>query len=188
MNPDFAKDLPRQLRFWALHVPLNALPSFIIAISLFRFDKHPNVIVTMLAAIGIFIIGLAATVAMVPDLNRDDHPLARGLRAAVTFRAWVSGLSAAMLVLAPPSLPLIPDFWCGYLAAGVVEETADFLHLQSAHVESGGFVPVLLTTIVEGAIIATALAMLAFFLSLYFQCRDRRKAFISTASPAPLRR
>lgn len=188
MNPDFAKDFPRQLRFWALHVPLNALPSFIIALSLFRFDKQPFAIVTMLLAIVVFIMGLAATVAMVPDLNHDGHPLARGLRAAVVFRAWVSGLSAAMLIIAPPSLMLIPDFWCGFFSARTVEATADVLRLQSSDVESGSFLPVMLTTVVEGVIIAIMLAMLAFFLGLYFQSHDRRKAFTSAGSPARLRR
>jgi hypothetical protein len=188
MNPDFAKDFPRQLRFWALHVPLNALPSFIIAVSLFRFDKQPSVVFTMLAAIVLFIVGLAAMVAMVPDLNRDGHPLARGLRAAVAFRAWVSGLSATMLLIAPSSIFLIPDFWCGYAAAGVVEEILGAFHPPTSHVESGNFLPILLTTVVEGGIIAIALAMITFFLCLYFQSRERRKAFTSAGSPARLRR
>ena len=189
MNPHFAKDFLRQLRFWALHVPLNALPSFIIATRLFSFfDKHPFAIVTMLAAIVLFIIGLAATVAMVPDLNRDGHPLTRGLRAAVTCRAWVSGLSASMLIIAPPSLMLIPDFWCGFFSAHIIEATANVLHLRASDVETGNFLPVMLTTIVEGAIIAIVIAMLAFFLSLYFQSRERRKAFTSAGSPAGLRR
>jgi hypothetical protein len=188
MNPGFAKDFPRQLRWWALHVPLNALPSFIIAISLFRFDKQPSVIFTMLAAIVLFIIGLAATVAMVPDLNRDGHPLARGLRASVVFRAWISGLSATMLIIAPPSLLFIPDFWCGYFATRVVGTIANVLHLPSSGVRSGGFLPVMLTTIVEGVIIAIGIAMITFFLCLYFQSRERRKAFTSAGSPVHLRR
>jgi hypothetical protein len=189
MNPDFAMDFLRQLRFWALHVPLNALPSFIIATRVFDFiDKQPSAIVTMLAAIVLFIIGLAATVATVPDLNRDGHPLTRGLRAAVACRAWVSGLSAAMLVIAPPSLMLIPDFWCGFFSAHIVEAFADVLHLRASDVETGNFIPVMLTTVVEGTIIAITIAMLAFFLSLYFQSRERRKAFTSVDSPAGLRR
>jgi hypothetical protein len=188
MNPDFTKDFLRQLRFWALHVPLNALPSFIIAVSLFRFDKQPSAIVTMLAAIVLFVIGLATIVAMVPDLNRVGHPLARGLRAAMILRAWVSGLSSAMLVIAPPSLMLIPDFWCGYISAALVEALLKALHLGASRVSTGSVQSVMLTTVVEGLIIATVIAMIAFFLCLYFQGRDRRKAFTSASSPAPLRR
>jgi hypothetical protein len=184
MNPDIAKDFPRQLRFWALHVPLNALPSFIIAMRLFHFET----VLTMLAAIVLFIVGLAAMVAMVPDLNRDGHPLTRGLRAAVVFRAWVSGLSAAMLIIAPKSLILAPDFWCGYLSAALVKVISDALHVAALPVSTGNFEPVLFTTVVEGAIIAIAIAMLAFFLALHFQSRDRRKAFTSMGSPARLRR
>ncbi|RYD44159.1 MAG: hypothetical protein EOP83_31395 [Verrucomicrobiaceae bacterium] len=188
MNPDFAQDFPRQLRFWALHVPLNALPSFIIAISLFRFDKQPFAMVTMLSAIVIFILGLSTIVAVIPDLNRDGHPLKRGLRAVMTFRAWISGLSSAMLVIAPPSMSLTPDFWCGYISAGLVEELSKLLHLSSAEVSTGSFLPVMLTTALEGLIIAISIAMMSFFLCLYFQSRDRRKAFTSAGSPAPLRR
>jgi hypothetical protein len=189
MNPAFAKDFPRQLRFWALHVPLNALPSFIIATRLFNFfDKQPFAIVTMLAAIVLFITGLAATVATVPDLNCEGHPLTRGLRAAVVFRTWVSALSAAMLIIAPSSLMLMPDFWCGFFSNAIVEGTANALHLRAGDVETGSFLPVMLTTVVEGAIIAIAIAMLAFFLSLYFQSRERRKAFTSAGSPGDLRR
>jgi hypothetical protein len=125
---------------------------------------------------------------MVPDLNRDAHPLARGLRAAVKLRAWISGLSSAMLVIAPPSVMLIPDFWCGFFSARMVEATADVLHLQSSDVESGSFLPVLLTTALEGLIIAMAIAMMTFFLCLYFQGRERRKGFTSAGSPAHLRR
>jgi hypothetical protein len=170
-------------------VPLNALPSFIIATRVFDFiDKHPFAIVTMLAAIVLFIMGLAATVATVPDLNRDGLPLTRGLRAAVACRAWVCGLSASMLIIAPPSLMLIPDFWCGFFSAQVVEATANALHLRASDIETGNFMPVMLTTVVEGTIIAIAIAMLAFFLSLYFQSRERRKAFTSAGSPADLRR
>lgn len=40
MNPDFAHDFPRQLRFWAFHVPLNALPSFIIGLYFQGRDRH----------------------------------------------------------------------------------------------------------------------------------------------------
>jgi len=185
MNPDFAKHFIRQLRFWALHVPLNALPSFIISISVFRFDKQPSAIVTMFAAIAIFILGLATIAAMIPDLNRDGHPLKRGLRAAMMLRAWISGLSSAMLVIAPPVMTLIPDFWCGYLSAAFVE---GLLKSSSAKVSTGTFLPVMLTTALEGLIIAIAIAMMTFFLCLYFQSRERRKAFTSAGSRAPLRR
>ncbi|HEY1122213.1 MAG TPA: hypothetical protein VGE67_11465 [Haloferula sp.] len=188
MNPDFAKHFIRQLRFWALHVPLNALPSFIISISVFRFDKQPLAIVTMFAAIAIFILGLATIAAMIPDLNRDGHPLKRGLRAAMMLRAWISGLSSAMLVIAPPVMTLVPDFWCGYLSAALVEQLLKFLHLSSARVSTGTFLPVMLTTALEGLIIAIAIAMMTFFLCLYFQSRERRKAFTSAGSPARLRR
>jgi hypothetical protein len=187
MNADFTRDFSHQLRFWTLHVPLNALPSFIIAISLFRFDKQPLAIVTMLIAIVLFILALAATVAIVPDLNRPGHPLTRGLRAAVTLRAWVSGLSAAMLVIAPPSLMLVPDFWCGWAAAALVGRLSRLFHLGCSEVVSGGFSSVMLTTVAEGLIIAIGITMIAFFLCLYFQSRDRRKAFTSAGSPAPLR-
>jgi len=188
MNPDFAKDFLRELRFWALHVPLNALPSFIIAISLFRFDKQPLAIVTIFAAILLFIIGLATIVAMIPDLNRDGHPLTRGLRAAVKIRAWISGLSSTMLVIAPPSMSLVPDFWCGYVSAALTEGLLQALHLGSSGVRTGSFLPVMLTTALEGLIIAMALAMMTFFLCLYFQSRERRKRFTSAGLPAHLRR
>ena len=184
MNSDFTRDFSHQLRYWTLHVPLNALPSFIIALSLFRYDKQPLSIVTMFIAIVLFIIGLAAITAAIPDLNREGHPLARGLRSAVRLRAWMCGLSAAMLVIAPPSMGVIPDFWCGFLSANIVEAFGSNFFPRSSHVESGGFMPVLLTTVVEGAIIALAIAMIAFFLCLYFQSRERRKAFTSAGSPA----
>ena len=184
MNSDFARNFPRQLRFWAPHVPLNALPSFIIAISLFRVDKQSLGIFAMLAAIFIFILGLAAITSMVPDLNREGHPLARGLRAAVTFRAWVSGLSVGMLLISRSALMLVPDFWCGFIATGLSRQLMEALHVGSSPSPTSGFLPVMLTTVVEGVIIATGIAMLAFFLCLYFQSRERRKAFTSTGSPA----
>lgn len=188
MNPDFANDFFRQLRFWALHVPLNALPSFIISISLFRFDKQPLAIATMFAAILLFIVGLATIAAMIPDLNCAGHPLARGLRTAVRFRAWISGLSSAMLIIAPPSMTLVPDFWCGYVSAAFAEGLLQALHLGSPGVRTGSFLPVILTTTLEGLIIAIAIAMMTSFLCLYFQSRDRRKTFTSAGSPAHLRR
>ena len=188
MNRDFAKDFQKHLRFWALHVPLNALPSFIISISVFRFDKQPFAIFTMLAAVLLFIIGLASIAALIPDLNRDSHPLARGLRAAVMFRAWICGLSSAMLVIAPPSMTLVPDFWFGYISAALAEGISKALHLGSSRVSMGGFPPVMLTTVLEGLIIAIGIAMMTFFLCLYFQGRERRKSFTSAGSPAPLRR
>ena len=169
-------------------MPLNALPSFIISISVFRFDKQPFAIITMFAAIAIFVLGLATIAAMIPDLNRDGHPLKRGLRAAMTFRAWISGLSSAMLVIAPPVMTLIPDFWCGYISAAFAEGLLQALHLGSSGVRTGSFLPVMLTTTLEGLIIAIAIAMMTFFLCLYFQNRERRKAFTSAGSPTHLRR
>jgi hypothetical protein len=186
MNADFTRDFSHQLRFWALHVPLNALPSFIIAVSLFRLDKHPSAIFSILGVIALFIMGLATLTAVMPDLNRSGHPLARGLRAAMILRAWVSGLSVGMLLIAPSGLAIIPDFWCGLMANAVVKQ----IHVLATNplpLPTGSFLPVMLTTVVEGLIIAIGIAMIAFFLCLYFQSRDRRKAFTSGGSPAPLR-
>jgi hypothetical protein len=187
MNADFTRDFSHQLRFWTLHVPLNALPSFIIAVSLFRFDRQPFAIFTMLIAIVLFIFVLSAITAMMPDLNRQGHPLARALRATMILRAWMSGLSAAMLVIAPPSMGIVPDFWCGYVSAALAGGISKSFHLASSTVTAGGSMPVFLTTVVEGLIIAICIAMITFFLCLYFQSRDRRKAFTSAGSPAPLR-
>jgi hypothetical protein len=183
MNADFTRDFSHQLRFWALHVPLNALPSFIIAVSLFRLDRHPSAIVAIFGVIVLFIVGLATLAAAVPDLNLAGHPLARGLRTAMLLRAWVSGLSVAMLLIAPSGLALIPDFWCGLMANEVVKD----IHLTAMNrlpLQTGDFLPILLTTLVEGLIIAIGIAMIAFFLGLYFQRRERLKPFTSAGSPA----
>ncbi len=174
----------KQLKYWSLHCSINALPSFIMAGLYLNLWQRPGSVAAMLAAIGTFVL-LYATITSLPGPFRDaDSPFSRALKLGTRIRIGISALS---LCLIPMELILLnPDFWCGWLAMGIVNAAGQ--HLlgigEFMTVEKNTAASIYLTTLLEGFLLSTILMMISFFALIFGQMR-RRKKFGEAAGCSP---
>jgi hypothetical protein len=172
---------PRQLRFWAFHSSLNALPSLCIALGYMRLWDNPQAVVAMIAAISTFILLYAALTSLPGPLADRGHVLSRSLRLGAKIRGWISVLS--LLMVWPPAIFFTPDLWCGIFATNVFNHLARLAGFSSSFGgnipsdASSGFFPVYAVTLIEGFILSFFLLLISFFSIMFVQARDRRAAF-----------
>lgn len=171
----------RQLRYWSLHCSLNALPSFGIALAYLGLWKNPEGVAAMLAAIATFILLYATLTSLRGPLSNPGHVLSQSLKLGTKIRSWISGISLLMVPLGPAML-FMPDFWCGFLSVSILNQTYKVLGL-GIEVLSGnpsnsnvGFLPVYLTTMLEGFIISFLLLMISFFALFFVHRKAQRRA------------
>ena len=176
-----------QLRHWTFHCLLNALPSFIIAAAWLKL-RSPVAVAAMLAAIGTFILLYATLTSLDGPLSDRNHVFSRALKLGAKIRAWISGLSL-LLVPTEKLMMLTPDFWCGFLSVGLLNQAgqffnpgSNFFHLVSGTTTDKGFLPIYATTLLEGFILSFILLMISFFAVIFLQSRDRRKFFADARS------
>ncbi len=178
--------LPRQLRFWALHCSVNALPSFLIALVWIGLWQHPVAIAAMLAAVATFIAGYTLTCLVAAPLRDPRSLVARALGIGLGIRCWISGLSLLAIVYSP-LVTVMPDFWCGYAAALAVERFGTLTGLTAfgdlVDARRVNFVTVYATTLVEGLILSIMLSMFSFFALVVVQALERRKMYTVSVPP-----
>jgi hypothetical protein len=180
----FLANVPSQLRYWALHCGMNALPSFCIALWALGLWQVPVAIAAMICAIMTFILLYSTLTSLAGPLSDKTHVLSRALRLGAKIRAWISGLS--LLVVFTPAMSITPDFWCGFFSVEITETIIrrlwipDFAGIGPR--EKPVFLPVYLATILEGFILSGILFLISFIAVIWLQSRDRRK-FFRTACP-----
>ncbi len=187
----FFATFPRQLRYWALHCCLNALPSFAIALAFLKLWEKPFGIAAMLCGIATFIILYALITSLVIPLANEKHILSRSLRLGTKIRAWISGLSVGVLLLSlGQGMMLVPDFWCGWLSIAILHAITSKIGYGMNHFDVSGsgsfdnFFTVYATTVLEGFILSFILLMISFFAILFIQSRDRKKMFLDAHAKA----
>ncbi|WP_367875133.1 hypothetical protein [Luteolibacter sp. Populi] len=176
------KVLPHQLRHWALHCSLTALPSFGIALFMLQLWKLPAAIAAMLAAIATFIALYALITSLKGPLTDPGTLVARSLKLGTRIRTAISLISIPLLFTRMGGWT--PDFWCGFLACSVTNAIGKKLgsHQELIRSGRGDFLPVYFTTILEGIIISFMLLMIAFFSLLILQRRQTRRSFPAAIS------
>ncbi len=169
--------LPRQFRYWLLHVSLNALPSFVIALSVLDFRHRPGAVVAMLAGIG-FVIGcLTLLTSLEGPLAHPESLPARALKAGVRIRSAIS-LGGALLAIVTKSGFLLIDLWLGLIACSITEGVGRMLKSgMFPGLRREGFLPVFSTVVVEAVLIAFIVVMISFFALLVIQRRESRKLY-----------
>lgn len=179
MNATFLRNFPQQLRYWSLHSGFNALPSFIIALVHLKLWKTPQAVAAMLLAIALFIVAYAVSTSFSDSLSDKSHVLGRSIRLGTRIRTWIACLSVPLTIT--PGVFFAPDFWCGFIAAGIYNQIARLLRNPAFSggdfgiFENGKFIPVFAVTILEGLIISFLLLMISFFCVIFLQSRERRK-------------
>jgi hypothetical protein len=176
--PTFSQAFPRQLRFWLLHCLLNAAPSLGIALGWMTLWRSPQAVAAMFSAIGTFVLLYATLTALPGPLSRPDHLLSRSLRLGAKVRGWISGISILLLPL-PVLLIFLPDYWCGWAAIMLVNLPSRATGAPPVFSTEGGadsaeFLPVYLTTLIEGFLLSFVLLMFCFFALLVVQARERK--------------
>ena len=152
--------LPREFGRWTLLCTLCALPSFIIAL-LFEFDSGPQV-VAMVCGVATFIPVFAVAASLRWYRLKRGTVLGRALRAGTKVRVGISLLALLMLTPALWKYPaddgvflqVNPDFWCGYAAAMLLDQTGVGLDLKTV---AGTYA----LTVTEGAILTLTLGGLS---------------------------
>lgn len=169
-----------QIRYWSFHCILNALPSFWIALKFLQLWKQPSSVVAMICAIITFIFLYAAVTSFSEPLSDRQHLFSRALRLGAKFRAWISAGSLVALLFGKDVMVMLPDMWCGFLAAALVNQAFG----GNTPASSFSFLQVYSTTMVEGFILSFLLLLISFFAVIFLQARDRRNAFSSIKSVA----
>lgn len=180
MSPTFRSTFPRQLRFWAFHCCLGALPSFFIAVIFTSLHTNVEAVTAMLSATGIFILSYAAITSFVPALSDERHILARALKVGVKARCWLS----AFILLIPPLgvLLILPDVSCFWISALIVSLAARELGLKARLMDTpgmAGFGEMFITTIIQGVMLSFTVLFFSFCAAMILQSRDREEFFAS---------
>ena len=179
----FLAAFPRQLRCWTIHCTLNSLPSFCIALGMLGLWKNPLSVLAMLCAIATFILLYAVFTSLVEPLANEKHVISRSLKLGTKIRAWISGLS--LLVVFTPAASITPDFWCGLMAVMFTNSLARWAGAAGNffNIEGGNatFLPIYVTTMIEGFILSFLLFMISFFAVLFVQAKDRKRIFTATS-------
>ena len=176
------KVLPRQLRHWALHCSLTALPSLGIALYMLQLWQLPAAVAAMLAAIATFIVLYALITSLKGPLTDPGTLVARSLKLGTRIRTAISLVSIPLLFT--QMIGWTPDFWCGFLACNVTNTIGRKLgvHEDLVRLGRGDFLPVYFTTLLEGVIISFILLMIAFFSLIILQRRQTRRSFSAAIS------
>jgi len=187
----FPQTFRRQLRYWAFHSSMNALPSLIIALGWLGLWKHPEAIGAIFAAIASFILIYATLTSLKGPVSDGGHVIHRAVRLGAKIRAWISGISIGLVIL-PAIAMFTPDFWCGWAAINllnllerVLGSGGDFFTIDPGS-GTHAFWKVYVTTMLEGFILSLLLMFISFFCVIFIQSRDRRRAYGALDQPGGL--
>jgi hypothetical protein len=175
----FLANFPGQLRHWSFHCILNSLPSFTIALWALGLWQSRFAMAAMASAIVTFILIYATMTSFEGPMSDEKHVLARAFKVGTKIRAVISILN--LLLAFTPFLMLTPDFWCGFMATGIVDQVLQitgnqpvFRNLNAGEI---GFFPIYLATMVEGCILSGILFFISFIAVIHLQAKDRRRFF-----------
>ncbi len=185
---EFIAVFPRQLRFWALHCSLNALPSFLIALFFLQLLKKPFGIAAMLTGIVSFIFIYATVTSLLKPLADEQNLLHRAMKLGTKIRVWISAISVCLIPLG--GFTLLPDFWCGWLSIAIIEKSTKILNsnpspglfdLEGTQ-DLPTFISIYTTTMLEGFLLSAFLMIICYFALNIIQFRDRKKLEASFVS------
>ncbi|RYD33824.1 MAG: hypothetical protein EOP87_10315 [Verrucomicrobiaceae bacterium] len=88
--------IPRQLRFWALHCTLNALPSLAIALGWLGLWRSNTAILAMVTAIATFVVLYTVVTSVIRPFSDVSGTLSRALRMGTKIRSWISVVSLVL--------------------------------------------------------------------------------------------
>ena len=180
----FLTHFPGKLRYWAFHCTVNAVPSFVIALWVVDLWKYPAAWVAMISAILTFILLYSTLTSLFEPLSNERHVLSRALKLGTRIRSVISGLSFPLSMT--PIFFILPDFWCGLYATGIVNQVSTELgHGYPFQVSEGtypGAVSIYSATMVEGFILSGILLFISFIAVMVLQERDRRRHFEGAAT------
>lgn len=180
----FLTNFPGQLRYWTFHCVLNSLPSFCIALWALGLWQSRFAMAAMISAIVTFILLYATLTSFEGPLSDKNHVLSRAFKVGAKIRAVISVFN--LLFAFTPAVMFTPDFWCGFLATGIVDKVMKMTGNPPPFAQSDsvdlGFFPIYLTTMIEGCILSGILFFISFIAVIWLQARERRK-FFRTACP-----
>lgn len=180
MKEQFLQHFPRQLRYWARHCFINAIPSLIIALAWGQLYKFPVAITAMICAIATFILLYAVITSLPSPLAEDDHLLARSIHCGAKIRSWVAGISIPLVCI--PGFALItPDLWLGMCAMSIIRWITQ--SRTDGISPPPDFWSIYAITMLEGIFISFLLLMIAFFAFLFIQSKQRRSIESTMESP-----
>lgn len=174
----FRAAFPRQLRFWAFHGVMNALPTLWITLILLNLRQSSVAVMAMLSAIATFILLFATLTSLRGPLSTEGHLLSRSLKLGAKIRAWMAVVSLLPLWA---GLYLIPDYYCYRLAVtAACYTTIPGFSMTGYHAYNIAELPsslIYATTIFMGLILSFLLLTISFFALIYLQARDRKRVF-----------
>ena len=185
---EFSVKLPKKLKYWTLHCLINALPSYIIAVSWLGLWTNPAAHLGMIAAVISFIVAFAVMTSLSGPLSRSGSLLSRALRVGLIMRIFCSAWTLLMIPTGA-FLMLTPDFWCGQIAVNIVKFIYQIFGEEAILLASirgsgsgasqlvAGFTEVYLTTLIEGAILSLMLFTFSVVAVVILQARDRKKLY-----------
>lgn len=178
----FRSNFPRQLRYWALHCILNALPSLGIALGWAQLVRSPAATAAIFTAIATFILLYATLTSWITPVADKSRLLFRSLDLGLRIRAVISVFSLFGL-WDKDHLIFLPDIWCGLAAAFSIDWLGRRFGFERINLNGrqpgsvSGFFQIYATTMLEGFILSFLLLMISFFALIILQAKDRRKAF-----------
>lgn len=164
-----------QLRFWAFHCSLTALPSFLIVVINPGLGTNTTTILAMLTGITIFILIYTLAGSSISALHDQKHLFARATRLALKIRLFISVASLPLVFFVSQMeklLFIIPDYWAG-VTAGFALSSLSPTHAWS--IESFPFT--VGWTLLEGFILSFLLFMGTFFCLLWVNHKEKKKIF-----------
>jgi hypothetical protein len=181
----FLTVFPRQLRFWAFHGVLNALPCLWIAWGPSGFWKDGPSVVAMLSAIVTFFLFLATLTSLHGSLFTEGHLLSRALKLGVRIRTGMALISLIPLAITKNGPEFILDSYCGIAAliASCYMILPGFSINDLAYgPPTGQYLIIFATTILTGLMLSFFVLMTSFFALIILQARDWKKLFASADS------
>ncbi|MDB6136316.1 MAG: hypothetical protein JWM59_4559 [Verrucomicrobiales bacterium] len=199
MDPSFS--FLRNFYYWAFHVTLNAVPSFLILLDTGRDRMPPLRILAIVCAVACFIGAYTFATARPWLRHRVGSGLfGRAFRWATNARAVISGLAIMALVTKIPQLGNLIwiEVMAGLMATGIVTNLGRIGWVRELRIAMLGpdpvqraqsvwiggmesFVPTFLTTLTEGVILSGVMVGIA--LILYAILRLKHRYWQKMATP-----
>ncbi|BDS07286.1 hypothetical protein NT6N_23260 [Oceaniferula spumae] len=179
----------RQLRYWAIHCGLTAIPSFCIALT--RFNS-PGEIAAMICGILTFVFGYAFLTSAGFYTKIHNGLLGKAVNWGARIRMIISLCSIPLLFsLIGKSEPteevlFVPDFWFGFIALLIFSQAAMIFGVQHFRSNTGehlNFLEAYAVTVIEGVLISFSLVLIAFISLVFLNYKRNRQRLPSDFIP-----
>jgi len=189
--------LSGQLRFWAIHCSLTALPSFLIAIQYF---KGWPAIIAMIIGVLTFILGYGFLTSRSFYAKIHTGIIGRSVKLGARIRMIISVCSLPIVLIAISGndgadnfttdlneyLLWVPDFWFGYISVlvvgifGSIMGNRQFFTNFNDSGTTADFLSTYLITITEGLLISFSLLLISFLTLIILSFRKNRRQLPSS--------